>query len=431
MASSAESLESAIQPEIASPATFADTDAETEVILKPSSEPFIDEEGTKFKILVAVSLAHLLNDTTQSLLVPSYPLLKDAFNLTFTQIGLITLTYQLTASMLQPLIGHFTDRHPLPYSLPFGMLFVLAGLLTLAFAPSYGWLIMGAMILGAGSSIFHPESSRVARLASGGKFGLAQSIFQVGGNAGSSFGPLLAAAVVISNGQRSLSWFCVLPICGFFLLLRVGKWASGRVKSTKHSGPLPAPLVPTKTLIRIFAALLVLIFSKYFYTASISSYFIFFLTHKFGISVEAAQVRLFFFLFAMAMGTLFGGPIGDRIGRKYVIWFSILGAAPFTLAMPYMNLFWTGIFVFLTGLIIGSAFPAIVVFAQELVPGRVGTVAGLFFGLSFGLGGIGAGVLGKMADAYGIETVYHICAFLPLLGMSAIFLPNIKEHKVV
>lgn len=386
-------------------------------------------EETKFRILVAVSLGHFLNDTTQSLLVPTYPLIRDAFGLTFAQIGLITLAYNVTGSLFQPVVGHFTDKHPQPYSLPVGMLLILSGLLMLAFAPGYGWVIFGAMVLGTGSSVFHPESSRVARLASGGKFGLAQSIFQVGGNAGTSCGPLLAAAVVVSNGRSSLSWFSVIPLTGFFVLLRVSQWAKGKVRSAKTAGPVPPPLVPKKTLIRIFLVLLTLIFSKYFYMASISSYFIFFLQHKFGISVADAQMRLFLFLFAMALGTLFGGPIGDRIGRKYVIWFSILGAAPFSLAMPYLNLFWTGVFVFLTGLIMGSAFAAIVVFAQELVPGRVGTVAGLFFGLSFGLGGIGAAVLGKLADIYGIEAVYHVCAFLPLLGVCAVFLPNIRTAR--
>ncbi|MCC8180001.1 MAG: MFS transporter [Planctomycetes bacterium] len=388
-------------------------------------------ESTTFRILITISLCHFLNDTTQSLLVPTYPLLKDAFALTFTQIGLITLAYQLTASLLQPLVGYFADRRPMPYSLPVGMAFTLSGLVMMAYASTYGWLLSGAMLLGTGSSVFHPESSRMARMASGGRFGLAQSIFQVGGNAGSSCGPLLAAAIIIPHGQKSLAWFAFLPLMAIILLLSVSGWARQRIRSagTKHVVTRATP-VSRGVIIRTTAILLVLIFSKYFYTASISSYFIFYLTDKFGITVQAAQTRLFVFLAAMAMGTLLGGPIGDRIGRKYVIWVSILGVAPFTLALPHLGLFWTGIFVFIIGFVLSSAFSAIVVFAQELVPGRVGLIAGFFFGFSFGMGGIGAAVFGKVADLYGVGYVYTLCAYLPLLGLTAVFLPNLKEERI-
>lgn len=397
----------------------------------PSPGTSGDPDATRYKVLLGVSTAHFLNDTIQALLVPSYPLLKDSFSLTFTQIGIITLTYQITASLLQPVVGQFTDRHPQPYSLAFGMACTMTGLLLLAFTPSYHWLIVGACVLGTGSSIFHPESSRVARLASGGRFGLAQSIFQVGGNAGSSFGPLLVAAVIIPYGQRSLSWFAVLPVAGIALLIWIGNWTKrqDRRVGTK-TRVIPPPLVSRKVLIRTFVVLLVLIFSKYVYMASINSYLIFYLTSKFGVTVQTSQLLLFVFFFAMAAGTIIGGPLGDRIGRKYVIWLSILGVAPFTLALPYVGFAATAVLVLLIGLVLSSAFSAIVVFAQELVPGRVGTVAGLFFGLSFGMGGIGAAVLGRVADAYGIEFVYHICSYLPLLELAAVFLPNISHGHV-
>ncbi len=387
-------------------------------------------EDATFTILLMISLSHFLNDTTQALLVPSYPLFKDGFMLNFTQIGLITLAYQLTASLLQPLIGIYTDRHPMPYSLAVGMAFTLVGLVTISQAPTYGVLIIGAMLLGTGSSVFHPESSRIARMASGGRFGLAQSIFQVGGNAGSACGPLLAAAVIVPHGQSSMGWFAVLPLTGIVCLFFVGRWAKGQMRRNVNK-PLSSREIrfPRKVVVGTFLVLLILVFSKYFYTASISSYFIFYLTDKFDISVQDAQYRLFAFLAAMAAGTLAGGPIGDRIGRKYVIWVSILGVAPFTLALPYLNLFWSTVFVVIIGLVLASAFSAIVVFAQEMLPGRVGLVAGLFFGLSFGMGGLGAGVLGRLADLYGIDFVYHICAFLPLLGCTAVFLPNVKEKR--
>ena len=385
---------------------------------------------THYAVLGLAGLAHFLNDATQSLLVPSYPLFKDGFGLSFTQVGFITLTYQLTASLLQPAVGWFTDRHPLPFSLPVGMLFSLSGLLLLSMAPSYEILLVAVALLGVGSSVFHPESSRLARMASGGQFGLAQSMFQVGGNAGTSIGPLLAVAVVIPFGQRSLSWFAVLPLAGVCVLIYISLWAKGQARLNRaKAAPPAAPPVPRKTVTRTLAVMLALMFSKYFYVASITSYFLFYLTSTFGISEEAAQLRLFVFLAALAAGTLVGGPLGDRIGRKYVIWVSILGITPFTLALPYANLLWTGVLIFVIGFTLASAFPSMVVFAQELMPGHVGAVAGLFFGMSFGMAGIGAAVLGKVADVYGIATVYHLCSYLPFLGLLAIFLPNLKEKR--
>lgn len=389
-------------------------------------------ESTKFTILLLISLSHFLNDATQSLLLPTYPIFKENFSLNFTQIGLITLTYQITASLLQPLVGYYADKKPRPFTLPSGMVFTLSGLLLIAMAWSYTWVLIGAMLLGTGSSVFHPESSRMARMASGGRFGLVQSIFQVGGNAGASCGPLLAAAFIIPYGQKTPALFAVLPLIAIVCLARVSLWATEhtRVRDPKKVSLRVSP-VPRRMVVRALVVLLTLIFSKYFYIASISSYFIFYLTHKFGIAAEAAQYRLFIFLFAMAAGTLLGGPIGDRIGRKWVIWISILGVAPFTLALPHIGLHMTSVFVFIIGFVLASAFSAIVVFALELMPGRVGVVAGLFFGLYFGMGGLGAAVLGRLADLKGTEFVYGVCAYLPLLGVLAVFLQNLKEGTPV
>jgi FSR family fosmidomycin resistance protein-like MFS transporter len=384
---------------------------------------------TRFNLLGALSFSHFLNDMMQSLIVAIYPLLKGEFHLSFVQIGTITLTYQACASLLQPVIGIYTDKHPKPYSLSIGMCFTLIGIVALAFAPSYGVVLASAALIGAGSAIFHPESSRIARLASGGRHGLAQSIFQVGGNAGSAMGPLLAAWIIIPQGQPSLAWFALAALLAIAVLARVGAWYKSH-HIDRPKAPQAAAVSPvSRARVRgAIAVLVLLIFSKYFYVASITSYFSFYLIERFHISVRAAQVHLFFFLLAMALGTLFGGPLGDRIGRKRVIWFSILGIAPFTLMLPYVDLMWVGILTFIIGLILSSAFSAIVVFAQELMPGNVGAVSGLFFGFAFGIGGIGAAVLGGLADAHGIEFVYRICAYLPLLGMVAAFLPNI-EHK--
>ena len=389
-------------------------------------------QATRFNVLGAISFSHFLNDMIQSLIVAIYPLLKGEFHLSFVQIGVITLTYQICASVLQPLIGMYTDKHPQPYSLSLGMGFTLIGMVTLAFAPSYLSVLAAAALVGAGSSIFHPESSRIARLASGGRHGLAQSIFQVGGNAGSAMGPLLAAWIIIPHGQSSLAWFTLAAMLAIAVLARVGAWYKrqhlDRSASSKGRGASAAPPVSARRVAWSIAILVMLIFSKYFYIASITSYYSFYLIEKFHVSVQAAQIYLFVFLFAMALGTLFGGPIGDRIGRKRVIWASILGVAPFTLLLPFVDLPWTCALTFLIGLILSSAFSAIVVFAQELMPGKVGAVSGLFFGFAFGIGGIGAAVLGGVADRYGIEFVYKLCAYLPLLGMVAAFLPDI-EHR--
>jgi MFS transporter, FSR family, fosmidomycin resistance protein len=392
----------------------------------------MDMQQTRFNVLGAISFSHFLNDMMQSLIVAIYPLLKGEFHLSFVQIGVITLTYQVCASVLQPLIGIYTDKHPQPYSLSVGMGFTLIGMVTLAFAPSYLSVLAAAALVGAGSSIFHPESSRIARLASGGRHGLAQSIFQVGGNAGSAMGPLLAAWIIIPHGQSSLAWFTLAAMLAIAVLARVGAWYKrqhlDRAASSKGRGAAAAAPVSARRVAWSIAILVMLIFSKYFYIASITSYYSFYLIAKFHVPVQSAQIYLFVFLFAMALGTLFGGPIGDRIGRKRVIWASILGVAPFSLILPFVDLPWTCALSFVIGLILSSAFSAIVVFAQELMPGKVGAVSGLFFGFAFGIGGIGAAVLGSVADRYGIEFVYKICAYLPLLGMVAAFLPDI-EHR--
>ena len=384
-------------------------------------------QSTRFRVLSALSFSHFLNDMTQSTILAIYPLLKASFALSFTQIGTISLVYQITASLMQPLIGRYTDSHPLPYSLSFGMGSTLLGLLVLAFAPSYPVLLIAAMLVGTGSAVFHPEASRIARLASGGKHGLAQSIFQVGGNAGSAAGPLIAATLVIPFGQHAVAWLAIATLVGIALLWRIGTWYRlHRLATAKSAAPAgaTASLLPRKTVIGAVAVLLILLFSKYFYLASLSSYYTFYLIERFHTSMEAAQMHLFIFLFAVAAGSLLGGPIGDRVGRKRVIWGSILGVAPFTLALPHLDLAWTTVFTVIIGFVISSAFSAILVFAQELMPGKVGTVSGLFFGFAFGMGGLGAAVLGAVADARGIEYVYAMCAYLPLLGLLTALLPD-------
>src|ERR1700721_1227606 len=387
---------------------------------------------TRFNVLGAISFSHLLNDMMQSLVVAIYPLLKGEFQLNFAQIGVITLTYQICASILQPVIGVYTDKHPKPYSLSVGMGFTLIGIVILAFAPNYASVLAAAALIGTGSSIFHPESSRIARLASGGRHGLAQSIFQVGGNAGSAMGPLLAAWIIIPHGQASLAWFTLAALLATPVWARVGAWYKrqhlDRLRVAKSRRAAVSPISARRGGWSM-GILVVLIFSKYFYIASISSFYSFYLIEKFQVSVRSAQIYLFVFLFAMALGTLFGGPIGDRIGRKRVIWVSILGVAPFTILLPFVDLTWTCALSFVIGLILSSAFSAIVVFAQELMPGKVGAVSGLFFGFAFGIGGIGAAVLGSLADSHGIEFVYRICAYLPLLGMVAAFLPNFEHRR--
>ncbi len=389
----------------------------------------VSVKRTSFSILGAISVSHLLNDMIQSLILAIYPLLQAEFSLSFAQIGLITLTYQLTASLLQPLIGLYTDKHPQPYSLPIGMGFTLSGILLLAVATTFPVVLLAAALVGTGSSVFHPESSRVARMASGGRHGLAQSVFQVGGNFGSALGPLLAAIIIAPYGKGNVGWFSLAALLAIVVLLQVSKWykLQQRASYGKVLKISSAKTLPKNKIISTLAILMVLIFSKYFYLTSISSYYTFYLIHKFGVSVQSAQIHLFVFLFAVAAGTIIGGPLGDKICRKYVIWGSILGVAPLTLALPYASLYWTGILTVFIGVILASAFSAILVYAQELIPGKVGMVSGLFFGFAFGMGGIGAAVLGYVADLTSIELVYQICAFLPLLGIFTALLPNLDD----
>lgn len=395
----------------------------------PTPAPSAALPRTVFSVLGAISFAHLLNDMIQSLILAIYPMFKSEFSLSFGQIGLITLTYQITASLLQPLVGLYTDKHPKPYSLPAGMGFTLCGLLLMSRAGSFPVLLVAAALVGCGSSIFHPESSRVARMASGGRHGLAQSVFQVGGNAGSSLGPLLAALVIMPHGQRSIAWFSGAALLAIVVLANIGRWYQRHPAVKKASRTAAVAALPRRTVLIAMSVLMLLVFSKYFYLASISSYFTFYLISKFHLPVETAQVHLFWFLAAVAVGTIVGGPVGDRIGRKVVIWVSILGVAPFTLLLPYANLFWTGVLSVTIGLILASAFSAILVYATELIPGKVGMVAGLFFGFAFGMGGIGAAVLGHLADATSIGYVYKVCSFLPLIGVLTILLPNTGGHE--
>ncbi|ABQ67087.1 major facilitator superfamily MFS_1 [Rhizorhabdus wittichii RW1] len=397
-----------------------------------AAPPRVETDGTVFGIIAAISLCHLLNDMMQSLLPSIYPNLKAELGLSFSQVGLVTLVYQMTASILQPLVGLYADKRPTPLALPGGTLFSLAGLMLLSVAHSYGLLLVGAALLGMGSSVFHPESSRVARMAAGRRLGLAQSMFQVGGNAGSALGPLAAAIVVLRWGQSSLAFFAMLALLSCAILWNVSQWYRhhGLARLSRgHAGRQAAPPLPRGKALTGIAILLALIFSKYFYLASITSYFTFYLIQRFGVSVEVAQLHLFVFLGAVAVGTIAGGPLGDRFGRKYVIWFSILGALPFTLLLPHASLFWTGPLTVIIGLILASAFPAIVVFAQELVPGKPGMISGLFFGFSFGMAGLGAAILGEVADLAGIEMVYAICAFLPVIGLLAVFLPDPERDR--
>ena len=387
-----------------------------------------------YKVLIAISICHFLNDMMSSLLPAIYPLLKTSFNLSFAQVGLITLTYQTTASLLQPMIGFYTDKRPWPFSLPVGMGATLIGLLLLAIAHTFAALLVAAALVGTGSSVFHPESSRVARMASGGQHGLAQSIFQVGGNTGLSFGPLLAAFIVLPRGQRSLAWFSLVALAGMILLTGVSAWARNHAAdwkkfSAKHGVDKPPDLSITRITASI-AILMALLFSKFVYLASLTSYYTFYLISKFQMSVENAQLHLFLFLGAVAAGTLVGGPVGDRIGRKRVIWVSILGVLPFTLLLPYANLFWTEILSVVIGLILASAFSVIVVYAQELVPGKVGMISGLCFGFAFGMAGLGAAVLGWLADLTNIRFVYLVCSYLPAVGLLAGFLPNIERPRL-
>jgi FSR family fosmidomycin resistance protein-like MFS transporter len=386
--------------------------------------------ATTYPVIAAISFAHLLNDMMQSVLLAIYPMLKLGLHLSFAQIGLITLTYQLTASLLQPLIGLYTDRRPMPYSLPVGMGFTLFGLLSLSQAGSFGAVVLSAMLIGMGSSVFHPESSRVARMAAGSQPGLAQSLFQIGGNLGSAIGPLLAALIIVPQGQGSAAWFSLFALLGVVVLSFVGRWSSHHVANFRKRMQAHAGNGLSRRQIGWSLAILgLLMFSKFFYMTSLSSYYTFYLMHKFDLPLASAQFYLFAFLFAVAAGTVLGGPLGDRVGRKRVIWISILGVAPFTLLLPHVGLFWTGVLSVIIGLILASAFSAILVYAQELLPGKVGTISGLFFGFAFGMGGIGAALLGQLADATSIETVYRVCAYLPLIGLLTAFLPTIRKKR--
>jgi len=389
------------------------------------------QEGVAFRVLGAISATHMINDMMQSVLVAIYPVLQGNFDLSFVQVGFITLAYQFSASLLQPLVGRYTDRRPLPYSLPVGMSSTCCGLILLSLAGSFPAVLLAAMMVGAGSSVFHPESSRVARMASSGHPGLAQALFQVGGNVGTSIGPLIAALLVVPHGQRSVAWVALAALVGICILVGVSRWYAANLNGARGRSSLRRTDngLGSREVRRAMSVLMVLLFSKYFYLASLGSYFTFFLMERFALGIQQAQYALFVFFAGVAIGTLVGGPIGDHLGRKRVILWSILGTAPFSLILPYASLQWTLILVFCAGFMIASAFPAIIVYAQELMPGKTGTVSGLFFGLAFGLGGIGAAILGKLADATSITFVYHVCAFLPLLGLAAFLLPDMRQHQ--
>ena len=406
--------------------------SENTIVTTQASARSVASANANFAMLVSLSVCHLLNDMNQSLLPAIYPILKDSYHLDFGQIGLITLAFQLTASMLQPVVGIVTDRRPQPFSLPVGMGCSLAGLLLLSVASSYPVILLAAALVGIGSSVFHPEASRVAHMASGGRYGFAQSVFQLGGSTGSAIGPLLAAFVVVPRGQTSIAWFSLVALLAILLLTNVSVWYSRHPSMAQRRGRRQAPparaALPRAKVLAAIAVLMALLFSKNVYTASLSSYYTFYLIQKFHLSVQGAQIHLFVFLGAVAAGTFAGGPIGDRFGRKPVIWFSILGAFPFALMLPYATLFWTGVLSVLIGLILASAFSAILVYAQDLLPGRVGMVAGMFYGFTFGLGGLGAAALGQIADLTSIETVYRVCSFLPLIGLLTAFLPNLERR---
>lgn len=393
-----------------------------------------NEKGSVFSILILLGISHMFNDTLQNLVQAVYPMIKESLVLNFSQIGIITLVYQMSASIFQPIIGAYTDRKPQPYSLPIGMTFSLIGILSLAFASEFSHVLFAVFFAGIGSSIFHPEASRLAHMASGGKRGLAQSIFQVGGNFGGSLGPLLAALLIAPYGQKNIAWFSIVALIAIGVMLYISKWYKHRLLyikansiSKKDAIQVKSASVLTKRVVFTLVILLFLIFSKYVYMSSLTSFYTFYLIEKFGVSIRDSQVYLFIFLFAVAAGTVLGGPIGDRFGRKYVIWFSILGAAPFALIMPYVDLMWTCILSVIIGLVLSSAFSAILVYAQELLPGKEGLIGGLFFGLAFGIAGISSAIFGNMADKHGIEYIYHLAAFMPLVGLIAGLLPNIKK----
>jgi len=402
---------------LAAPVIAAGVDAAA----KPASGPV-------YLVLGGISLSHFLNDTMQSLIPSVYPILKENYSLSFAQIGLITLAFQITASLLQPVVGSVTDRKPQPFSLAVGMGFTFVGLLMLSGAHNFAMLVLSAAMIGLGSAIFHPESSRIARLASGGRYGFAQSVFQVGGNLGSAIGPVLAALIVVPFGQPSIAWFSSIAFVAMVILWRIGSWYKPRIMTRGKAAPKRLAGAPSGSRVALAIGILImLVFSKYIYLSSLTSYYTFYLMHKFAVTTQTSQLLLFVFLGAVAVGVYFGGPLGDRFGRRYVIWFSILGALPFTLLLPYVNLEWTVILSVVIGLIISSAMPAIIVYAQELVPHRFGMISGLFFGFAFGAGGIGAAMLGVVADAKGIDFVYTVCAFLPAIGLLAMFLPKMPK----
>ncbi len=386
-------------------------------------------QKTVYSILFSISFAHLLNDLIQAIIPSIYPILKESYNLTFTQIGLITFAFQLSASVLQPFVGYYTDKHPRPFSQLYGMVFSLAGIISISFANTFMWIIGSVILIGIGSSIFHPESARISNLASGGKRGLAQSIFQVGGNFGTALGPLLVAFIVVPYSQKYILWFVIVAVIGLLILNKIAFWYRDHliVRNNKSTLFFDLHSLPKRKVQISIAILLVVIFSKFFYTASLSSYYQFYIIDKFNLSIKQAQFHMFIYLIAYAVGTILGGPLGDKIGRKYVIWLSVFGAFPFALALPYVNLFWTDVLMVIIGIIISSAFPAILVYAQELLPKKLGMVSGLFYGFAFGMGALGSALLGKLADATSIQYVYHVCSYLPLIGIICYFLPNLKK----
>ncbi|SHL48036.1 MFS transporter [Roseibium suaedae] len=404
------------------------SNAQTAAAPASAAVPSQAASTTTFTVIAALSFCHMLNDMMQSLLAGIYPILKSSYALDFGQIGMMTLTFQVTASLLQPLVGIYTDKHPQPYSLAIAMGSTFAGLILLAYSTEYGLMLVACALIGLGSAVFHPEASRIARMASGGRHGLAQSLFQVGGNFGTALGPLLAAFIVLPHGQKSVAWFCAAALLAMLVLWQVGSWYAGRRKAPANRAAVASNPLPRRKVIVALTVLGLLVFSKYIYLASLTNYYTFYLMEKFGVDIRDSQLLLFVFLGAVAAGTVIGGPVGDRIGRKVVIWISILGVLPFTLILPYANLFWTAVLTVIIGVVIASAFSAIIVFAQELVPSRIGLIAGLFFGFAFGIAGIGAAVLGDIADTMGIEFVYRACAFLPVFGILTVFLPKL-EHR--
>ena len=390
-------------------------------------------QKTVYSILFAISFAHLLNDLIQAIIPSVYPILKEKYNLSFSQIGLITFAFQFSASIFQPLVGYYTDKHPKPFSQIYGMLFSLAGIVSLSFADNFYWILLSVVFIGTGSSIFHPESARISNLASGGKRGLAQSIFQVGGNFGTALGPLLVALIVVPHGQMHILWFIIAAMIGLAIISKIAFWYRDHLvyRKNKVQPFINLHNLPKRKVQVSIAILLIVIFSKFFYSASLSSYYTFYIIDKFHLSIKEAQFHMFIYLIAYAVGTILGGPLGDKIGRKYVIWLSVFGAAPFALLLPYVNLFWTDILMVVIGIIISSAFPAILVYAQELLPKKLGMVSGLFYGFAFGMGALGSALLGNLADATSIQYVYHVCSFLPLIGIICYFLPNLKSKKTL